>query len=325
MFLPSNITLQFGDSGDFVTELQRRLAMVHCFNESMINGFYDGTTVNAVTLFQSQCGLRADGIAGPETLRRLNGSISGDTSTTTDEKKEEEAQASYAQQQQFLNAEIVIHNQQVEAQQAGWNESTPLMETPAPAYAPAAPEVAPSPTYATPDVALAQPSIDQQMRAADMATQQSYQPAAVPPPQQGSDALSMLINNPTPPAPQQAPPPMPAPVAASIPVPPPQPAPQPMAQPQPVPPQPAPAMDAAPQQAPNLLQRTLSAASAMVQKLASYFEAKLPPDTLQEVKEIGQMMARSGVKENPIPADPAARAPEQAPSRGPAQQQTQQR
>ena len=81
MFLPSNITLQLGDSGDFVAELQRRLANVKAHSENGITGQYDGATVNSVSSFQARNGLRADGIAGPETLRKLNGVISGDTSS----------------------------------------------------------------------------------------------------------------------------------------------------------------------------------------------------------------------------------------------------
>lgn len=73
MFLPSNITLQFGDSGDYVTELQRRLASYNYLSGDMLTGFFDASTVSAVRGFQTASGIRADGIAGPETLRRLNG------------------------------------------------------------------------------------------------------------------------------------------------------------------------------------------------------------------------------------------------------------
>ena len=331
MFLPSNITLQFGDSGDFVSELQRRLAVVRCFNESMVNGFYDGPTVNGVTLFQSQCGLRADGIAGPETLRRLNSSISGDTSSSSGDSNKEEEEKLYAQRQQLLQAEILLQqNQQLEAQ-AALNAAPPAVEPATAAYAPAPVAVQPPTSYGAPEMVVpapsaAQPSVEQQMRVAEaVASQQQYQqippqqmtPPPLQQPQQGSDALAMLINS------SQQPQPQPVMQAQTMPMPP-QPVMQAQTASQP-PTQQIPAADATPQQAPNLLQRTISAASGMIQKLANYFEAKLPPDALQEVKEIGQMMARSGVKENPIPADPAARAPEQAPSRGPAQQQTQQR
>lgn len=82
MFLPSNITLAPGDSGDFVRELQRRLSTLSLFSADSISGFYDGMTTSAVTSFQFQQGLRGDGVAGPETLRRLNGVLSGTADST---------------------------------------------------------------------------------------------------------------------------------------------------------------------------------------------------------------------------------------------------
>ena len=96
MFLPTNITLQFGDTGDFVAELQRRLSRLDLLGEMMVNASFDGNTVNAVKSFQSIHGLRVDGVAGPETLRRLAGILSGDSgsssSTSGDTKQEEEKQ-----------------------------------------------------------------------------------------------------------------------------------------------------------------------------------------------------------------------------------------
>lgn len=77
MFLPSNITLSPGDSGEFVQELQRRLSSLGLYPADETHGQYDGTTTRSVSGFQSQQGLRSDGVAGPETLRRLNGVISG--------------------------------------------------------------------------------------------------------------------------------------------------------------------------------------------------------------------------------------------------------
>lgn len=104
MFLPANITLQLGDSGDFVSELQRRLAAVKAHAEHGINGVFDGMTVNSVSAFQSRVGIRADGIAGPETLRRLNGVISGDASGWGDNNHtaEEDAKIAAAKQQEAL-------------------------------------------------------------------------------------------------------------------------------------------------------------------------------------------------------------------------------
>ena len=62
MFLPSNITLKFGDSGDFVAELQRRLAGIGVHSDQAISGAYDGTTVNSVSSFQARMGLRAEDV-----------------------------------------------------------------------------------------------------------------------------------------------------------------------------------------------------------------------------------------------------------------------
>ena len=71
MILPNSITLRPGDSGDYVTELQRRLAQRDLLSEMDITGFYDATTTRAIKTFQSANGLKVDGIAGPETLRLL--------------------------------------------------------------------------------------------------------------------------------------------------------------------------------------------------------------------------------------------------------------
>ncbi len=87
MFLPSTMTLAPGDSGEFVAELQRRLGSLHLYPSEAISGVYDGMTTNSVTSFQQQQGLRSDGIAGPETLRRLNGVISGTYNETLEKQQ----------------------------------------------------------------------------------------------------------------------------------------------------------------------------------------------------------------------------------------------
>ena len=96
MFLPNDITLRAGDSGDYVSELQRRLAQRDLLGEGNINGSFDGPTTEAVTQFQSINGLRSDGVAGPATLRLLisigGSSDTGDASSSS-ENAEEEAQA----------------------------------------------------------------------------------------------------------------------------------------------------------------------------------------------------------------------------------------
>lgn len=97
MFLSSDITLKAGDSGDAVSELQRRLAQRDLLHQANISGLFDGNTTQAVMEFQTLNGLRVDGIAGPETLRRLisiggagssdAASGSGDASNDDDETK----------------------------------------------------------------------------------------------------------------------------------------------------------------------------------------------------------------------------------------------
>jgi hypothetical protein len=81
MFLPSNMTLRPGDSGDFVAELQRRLASLDYLAEGQITTVYDAMTTSAVRTFQSRNGIHVDGVAGPETLRRLSGVFGGGTFT----------------------------------------------------------------------------------------------------------------------------------------------------------------------------------------------------------------------------------------------------
>ncbi len=91
MFLPSNITLKLGDSGDFVAELQRRLAARDHLSNDMITSFFDGATVTAVRQFQSANGINADGVAGPETLRKLNGLTSSSGDTTSSQNDDQQA------------------------------------------------------------------------------------------------------------------------------------------------------------------------------------------------------------------------------------------
>lgn len=59
-----------GDSGSNVKEIQRRLADLGYFNNS-ITGNYGSITRDAVRAFQIRCGLDADGIVGKETYERL--------------------------------------------------------------------------------------------------------------------------------------------------------------------------------------------------------------------------------------------------------------
>ncbi len=121
MFLPSNITLKLGDSGDFVAELQRRLAARDLLSSDMVTSFYDGATVSAVRQFQNANGLRADGVAGPETLRRLNGlsdatATSGSSSSNQSDNEQESGIAPVNQRILQLQREEDLHREQIRVQ-----------------------------------------------------------------------------------------------------------------------------------------------------------------------------------------------------------------
>lgn len=342
MFLPSNITLKFGDSGDFVSELQRRLVAVSCFSAEGINGFYDGSTVNGVSQFQSMSGIRADGIAGPETLRRLNGVISGDTSATDTKKAEEEArlqqenmmrqqmaqqqlyeqqQALLAQQQQQAYAAQMQQQASIEAQILSGQQPAAAVP-PAPSYeahvapAPAYQPVPPQNTYTPPPAPGAGDDVLARMLLGQQQPQQQPQPAPQPinyqPPQPPAPTYAAVPPATVIPA---APPVMAAPQAAPV---------------APVVPAPAaPAipentsMTAVPEPQRGMLGRAVQFMSEKMQQLHAYFESKLPNHVLNEVKAIGMVMAQSGVKEASIPTGPEPQRGVEGPQRG--QQQGQQR
>lgn len=308
MFLPSNITLKFGDSGDFVTELQRRLVLVHCFNGDAVNGFYDGMTVNAVTQFQGMSGLHADGVAGPETLRRLNGVIAGEGGSPTDTKQEAEAALTVSTHQAWL------------AEQAA-PDTAPILDAPreeppmdrTTAAAPAAPE--PFVTEPTP-----------------MAMEMLHVPppgpayASAAPATSASDTLAAMLGlTSAAPSPIHTPAPEPMPEAVPIRA---EVSPAPLAA-EPLPmgmearamtPPPAPIEPTPVEPAPGLIEKAKRFTNAVVEKLAGYFEAKLPPSVLKEVQQIGMTMAQHGLKETAIPSGPELGAREQLPARGPEQQ-----
>ena len=66
----TNTTLQIGSSGAEVNLLQARLTMLKFFNDT-IDGKFGTKTAAAVSAFQSQNGLTADGVAGPKTLAAI--------------------------------------------------------------------------------------------------------------------------------------------------------------------------------------------------------------------------------------------------------------
>jgi peptidoglycan hydrolase-like protein with peptidoglycan-binding domain len=339
MFLPSNITLKFGDSGDFVSELQRRLAAVHCFDANAINGFYDGVTVNGVSQFQSMSGIRADGIAGPETLRRLNGVISGDNSSTTDHKAEEEKrQQQELSHRQQLEQQYLYEQQALLAQQQQQQAYAAQMQAQANAQSYTPQPLAPQPQTALPEVSYAQPPVYQ-------AQQPAYQPQPVP--SAGDDVLARMLLGQQPQQ-QQALAAAPQPLAQqpAYTTPPPQAyaavppaALQAHAQPpvaaQYIPPSDRPIQPGT-QQDPNMPQtqavetptrgivgRAIQFMNEKIQQLHQYFEAKLPNHVMNEVKAIGMVLAQNGVKEAAIPTGPEPQRGVEGPQRG--QQQSQQR
>ena len=298
MFLPSNITLQFGDSGDFVSELQRRLAMVQCFSEDQVNGFFDGNTVNGVTRFQGMVGLHADGVAGPETLRRLNGVISGGTTAPRDEEKKPDEVQPVAKM-----AELYGHQ-------------PPAPENPA-VFGTRGAEPQPQPQYTVQPFeppAATTPSPEQQqaeVRAREAELQQQQQKDHA---RHSALADMLLAPKPAPSVEQQAE------VARS--------------QQQPAAPlEPLQQLQQQPAHTPQvpekaepktMIGRALKFASAYMQKLSDYFHNKLAPSTLDEVHEIGLTMRQHGVKEAPIPMGPEmARAPQAGRETPQVQQQTQ--
>ncbi|AYA76298.1 glycoside hydrolase [Bacillus sp. Y1] len=64
-------TLRVGSSGSAVTDMQTKLKKVGIYKGS-VHGKYDTNTRNAVIVFQKKYKLKADGIAGPATLSKLD-------------------------------------------------------------------------------------------------------------------------------------------------------------------------------------------------------------------------------------------------------------
>lgn len=281
MFLPSNITLQFGDSGDFVTELQRRLAVVKCFSEDMVNGFFDGNTVGGVTQFQVMVGLHADGVAGPETLRRLNGVIAGSGSASTEDKKEEEKSLSA----QTTAMHVLYGQVDEQPNPTMWGVGTQTNEQTPPQAKAAEAAATPSTATSAPqqwqtqtqDTArdMARDNLQAQQAQAQMQQQFAVLSQAAPRVDIPAESQERLANEPT--------------------------------------------RDMAQEQPRGILGRITQFANAAIQRLAEYFEKKLPADTLKEVRAIGLTMAATGMKETAIAQGPDLPAPAPTPTRGPEQ------
>lgn len=320
MFLPSDITLQFGDSGDFVAEMQRRLVAVQGGSNNLVTGHFDGMTVNAVSSFQSRVGLRADGIAGPDTLRRLNGVYSGEPITSSDsnnDTKQEEEEAAVATQ--FQREALLAADAVAQSSQPHYAEEKATARAVVDVTTEHVAPLEPQPATNAPQTQM------QQQILRDAALQTS--PAPNP-----SDLLAQMLLDQPRPAPSAPDSNANIPLDARPPL--------------------GASRDASPanalvtstsqeilppeqarrettltrEQAPSLIQRGVQMANAMLQKIADYFEATLPNSVLKEVQEAGRVMAQNGVKEVAIPTGPETptRGAE-TPARGAEQAQIQQR
>jgi hypothetical protein len=270
MFLPTNITLQFGDTGDFVTELQRRLSGIQLLNEMMINGAFDGNTVNAVKSFQSMHGIRVDGVAGPETLRRLAGVLSGDTGSSTSDTKEEEAKQQLRDINFYGNA--MLTPAPVEPSlEALLGAVAAQKDSSSPPVAKAEPAATLHAT--TPPRPETLSPLDTQRNAAALLSEMLAQPIPIPPPPERMDARREPVGEAKLP-PEQRLEPKPDPAA-----------------------KPAVAKAPEPKREMEATAEPRSPLSAFVQKIIDYIESKLPRHIAHEVKEIGQTMLKAGVRE----------------------------
>jgi murein L,D-transpeptidase YcbB/YkuD len=322
MFLPSNITLQLGDNGDFVAELQRRLVGVKSLSEDAVTGSYDGRTVNGVMSFQMRCGIRADGVAGPETLRRLNAVMAGGSAT------EGTAGGGGNQEEEAARAAANVNlTYRMMEEQALSPQGMPMGVLGAAGLAAGAAALGAESSSAMPEAHTLQQQLMKESQQFQQQQGQSYDQIAQTLQQQNQMLQQQLMQ-------QQAQ--MNQMMAAQAPQ-------SPQADPSLQPPtqpgagfgakppvaqgagQSASVQGAEPEQKQGILGKAMAKMDAMLQKLASYFEAKLPPDVLSEVKHLGAVMAASGVKENRLPEAPDQVRAQATPARAPEPMQTPQR
>lgn len=79
LFLTTNAMSKIGSRGEEVKKIQQKLTELGIFNDK-IDGIYGKKTSNAVKIFQKNNGLQEDGIAGPQTLKKLEISSSIESS-----------------------------------------------------------------------------------------------------------------------------------------------------------------------------------------------------------------------------------------------------
>lgn len=72
--VPTDATLRAGSTGEAVTALQEALASLG-YTVGTADGKYGPATTKAVTAFQESNDLKADGIAGPETIAAINEAV----------------------------------------------------------------------------------------------------------------------------------------------------------------------------------------------------------------------------------------------------------
>jgi len=304
MFLPNTLTLKPGDTGDFVRELQRRLAARDLLGEGEITSHYDGGTTQAVTSFQSQVGLKSDGIASPDTIRALNRLFAGGTASGGGDAYQSDEEQDKAASELQTRHEIV-NAWQTEAQQ-GQNPKIidPLRE------------------QRQRDESIATQSLQQEQFAPVFGTKQ---PAAQPTPEplrEGQNQTHVIANELN--ARDQL---------RDIP--------QPMQEAirEPIPPIPAPPT---PEQAARMpLEQTVPpiASQPLVMETSApimpekseirildprlrTLEGRLSPQSRIEAHEAGVVMLARGVRETPLPAGTTEiPAPSQTPTRAPAVQQ----
>jgi len=294
MFLPANITLQFGDTGDFVTELQRRLSTIQLLSEMMVNGAYDGNTVNAVKSFQSMHGIRVDGVAGPETLRRLAGVLSGESSSNTSDNKQEEEK----QQRRDANfyGNILLTPAPVEPSLEALIEAAAAGKG-SPSVTAAAVESTPTLHATAAPRAETIPTPDLQRNAAALLSEILAQSAPPPPPPPAPERLAEAARERAGEARQ--PPELKSEAAKSV-----------------------GAKAEEPKREMETNAEPRRPLSAFIQKIIDYIESKLPRHITQEVKEIGHTMLKAGVREAGGIQEATARTPEIEAVRGaPAAQQ----
>ena len=78
-------SLRKGATGSAVKDLQTKLKKLGFYN-AYVDGSYGDTTVAAVKAFQKKYNLTADGVAGSETLKKLDSAYkNADSNTSTDD------------------------------------------------------------------------------------------------------------------------------------------------------------------------------------------------------------------------------------------------